>query len=122
MESELEHEVGRRTLWFPPARRKHGIDTPTAHLLGIYDEYISGYKDRGEIIDRKHGNRLFAMGAAPARIVVINGRVIGTWSRSVVKRATHVTWDLFVRVSPAERKALQAARGRYLAFVDTPVA
>ena len=123
VESALEREtIGRRTLWFPSARRTRGTDLPTAHLLGIYDEYISGYKDRGEIIDRKHGNRLFAMGAAPTRIVVINGRVIGTWSRAVGKRDTHLTWDLFVRVSPAERKALEAARGRYLEFVGTPVA
>jgi hypothetical protein len=123
VESELEHEaIGRRTLWFPPARRTRGTDVPTAHLLGIYDEYISGYKDRSEIVDPKHRDRLVAMGAAVTRIVVVNGRVIGTWSRTVGRRDTRVTWDLFVRVSPAERQAIAAARDRYLAFMGTPMA
>jgi hypothetical protein len=121
VKSDLEHEtIGRRTLWSPPEPRTRGADAPMAHLIGIYDEYISGYKDRGEIVDRKHGSRLVAMGAALTRIVVVNGRVIGTWSRTVGRRDTRVTWDLFVRVSPAERKAIEAARDRYLAFVGPP--
>jgi hypothetical protein len=33
-----------------------------------------------------------------------------------------VTWDLFVRVSPAERQEIEAARDRYFAFMGTPMA
>ena len=61
------------------------------------------------------------MGAALTRIVMVNGRVIGTWSRTVGRHDTQVTWDLFTRVNPAERKAIEAASGRYLAFMGTAV-
>ncbi len=57
-----------------------------AHLLSIYDEYISSYRDRSAICDPAFGKRLVGMGAALAYVIVVDGWIAGTWQRSVEKR------------------------------------
>jgi hypothetical protein len=68
--------------WLPksPSRRHDG--SPTAHLLSIYDEYISSYKDRTAILSEEHGAaRLWGQGNALAYVIVLDGRIVGTWKR-----------------------------------------
>ena len=65
------------------------------HLLSIYDEYISGYKDRRAIGEADVGNRLMAMGNALSYIIVMNGQIVGTWRRDLKASAALIETTLF---------------------------
>ncbi len=94
---------------------------PTAHILSIYDEYISGYKDRSAIGDEDIAGRLFALGNALTYIVVVDGRIVGTWKRSLTKNAVIVATNLFTTLSEPEDQAVNAAIQRYGEFLNLPV-
>lgn len=103
--------------WFDSrAARAPRARSSTAHLLSIYDEYLSGYKDRRAIIDVSHAARLRALGAALTAIVIVDGRVAGTWKRRVEKKAIAVTTDLFDRVTTRQQQAVNAAISRFVDF------
>ena len=121
VESELEHEViDKRTYWFPSTRpvRSTGI---TAHLLSVYDEYITGYRFRDGMVVTKYADRLLGMGQALINVLVVDGWVIGTWKRTLKKDAVVVELNLFARQRPEARRAIQAAADAYGAFLGRSV-
>jgi len=119
----LEREVaGDTTYWFArAAKRSVGSRSPTAHLLSIYDEYISGYRDRTGIISAANAARLRRMGNAGIYIVVVNGVVVGHWARTVGKERATVRIQLYERLGRAERRALEASAEAFGAFLHMPV-
>jgi hypothetical protein len=93
-------------------------DLPGVLLLPGFDEYMLGYKDRAAMLTDEQ----FEM-VVPGRngvfkpTVVVDGRVVGTWSRKV--RAAHVDVEVtpFGRIPAAARRGLDraaAAYGEYL--------
>ena len=103
----------------PPVRPARGI--PRLHLLSIYDEYISSYRDRSAIVSPDHGRRLIHQGAALVWAIVLDGQIVGTWRRVLARGRVTIEPTLFVRFSRAERDALEVAAHRYGAFLGVPV-
>ena len=117
----LEHEsIGGRTLWFPAIRppRHTGHE---AHLLSIYDEFVSGYRDRRDIGDPAHATLLTGMGNALQFLIVLDGRVRGTWKRSITSRSVEIALAPFVRLRTGEGRAVRQAAERYGAFLGLSV-
>jgi len=100
----------------PPAPRGRGA-RPTAHLLSIYDEYISSYRDRSAICEPAHARRLLGMGAALGYVVVVDGRIAGTWKRTLEKETVRIQLTPFRRLDRAEQAAVATAATRYTAFL-----
>lgn len=74
VKEQLQREiVDDQAYWFWPAGPASPGATPAAHLLSIYDEYISGYKDRSAIVDPATGAKLVALGSALGYIIVVDG-------------------------------------------------
>jgi hypothetical protein len=112
-----------KTYWFAPSTKRTAKQrAPTAHLLSIYDEYISGYKDRSAIGSAQIGARLKAMGNALTSIVIVNGQITGTWKRRVEKGTAVIRIELFDRLTKAEHQALAAAVQSYGDFLGMPAA
>lgn len=107
--------------WFPAAGRSRRDESPTAHLLSIYDEYISGYMDRGAIIDGRHAARLRGMGNALSYVVVVDGRIVGTWRRTLKKAVVIIETCMFARLTKTENRAVAVAAHRYGVFLGLPV-
>ncbi len=122
IKSKLIHEVENgQTYWFAdsiPAR----IASPTAYLLPNYDEYIVGYTDRSAIFDNSHTKKLDARGSVLAQYtILIDGRVNGTWKRTVGKKGVTIELNPFVPQTKMERQAVIAASQEYAAFLDLPM-
>ena len=113
--------VDRREYWFPPFRTARA-GSPHAHLLSIYDEYISGYKDRGAIVAPEDGRKLVGMGNALAFVIALDGRIVGTWRRRLTARAVSVELQFFAQPPKSARRAVEAAVERYGEFLKLPVA
>ena len=107
--------------WLPECAPTGEANSPSVHLLSIYDEYISGYLDRHAIGEADVGNRLMAMGNALSYIIVLNGQIVGTWRRDLKASTALIETTLFKRLPEPEEQALAAAFQRYSEFLGLPV-
>jgi len=81
-----------------------------------------GYADRSLLIDAEGLRHLQPRGDVIAsNVVIVNGRVAGTWKRSVQQRAVRVAVSAFKGLTGDERTAVAAAARRYGAFMELPV-
>ncbi len=103
----------------PPIGRARAA--PRVHLLSIYDEYVSSYRDRSAMVTPDHGRRLINQGAALVWIIVLDGQLVGSWRRVVARGRVTIEPTLFVRLSRVEREELLAAAQRYGVFLGRPV-
>lgn len=110
-------DVDGRTLWSPLGERPRESAAPRAHLLSVYDETISGYKDRSDVISEPDAGRLQALGNALQAVVVLDGRIVGTWRREVRKDGVAIEVKLSARWSEADALAIEAAAQRYGEFL-----
>jgi hypothetical protein len=114
----VQEVVEGKTFWSSPSKGAASSHTsPTAHLLSIYDEYVSGYRDRSAIINRRNAARLSAMGNALTHIVVVDGHIVGTWKHRMAGDAVVIKTDIFERPTRLEDRAIRAAIHKYSDFV-----
>ncbi len=122
VKAHLRHEVvDDQSYWFSMSRPSAKAVSPSAYLLSIYDEYISGYKDRRAIVDARHAARLWAMGNALSYIIVVDGQIVGTWKRTLRKGEVVIETNIFSRLTKAEKRAVAVAADQYGAFLELPV-
>ena len=121
--SQLVREViDGQTYWSSGSAMPGNEISQTMHLLPNFDEYIVGYTDRSAIFDASHmekpdsrGNVLFN------HTIVLRGRVVGTWKRTVKIDSIIITPTLFTPLNDAEMRALIAAANSYGAYLSLPV-
>jgi hypothetical protein len=116
-------EADRTTYWWrePPSRPKPPA-AAFAHLLPVYDEYFVAYRDRSAAApDRRpaspstfHDNPIFYP------TVVVNGRLVSAWTRTIGKAGTVVTAGP-PAVAASIKPAIAAAAARYERFLGRPV-
>ncbi|MCL4263872.1 MAG: winged helix DNA-binding domain-containing protein [Anaerolineae bacterium] len=109
--------VNGQTYWFPPAVPFSVSTSLHAHLLSIYDEYISGYKDRSAMVTAVVGDQLIALGNALYYIMVIDGQVIGSWKRTLHKEKVVIETNPFSPLTNAQEQAIVTAVQQYGAFL-----
>ena len=90
---------------------------PAASLLPPWDEYLVAYRDREA-----------ALGHLPPRymvvgmsLLIVDGRVRGSWGRALSSSTVKVTVDLWTSASRADRGAVEKAADRYARFLEKPV-
>jgi hypothetical protein len=97
---------------------------PGAHyLLPNYDEYLIAYKHRGAVIDPQRARNLgvFTTVEYPHHVIV-DGRVAGSWRRTLGPKAATVTTKFYGRPSAAARAAIAAQAARYGETLGVPCA
>ena len=103
IKGEFEREtVGGVEYWLSPGKTKGG--KRRAFLLPPFDEYTVAYADRSAVVDRE---RLVASGHGIGSNLIIDGRLAGTWKRTLKKDTVTVEFDP-LRPLSAEEKALVA--------------
>ena len=122
VKARLRHEVvDGQDYWFSTSTTQAGVPSPTAYLLSICDEYVSGYRDRSAIGEAEVGAKLRALGNALSYIIVVDGQVVGTWKRKLRKGAVILDTSLFARAKQAEVRAITLAAKKYGEFLELPV-
>ncbi len=93
-----------------------------AYLLPAFDEYLVAYKDRAAVLDPQHGKRHNAGGGMLNPCVIVDGRVIGTWRRTLSRRSVRVDIDYF-STTPKGTMArdVKTAVARYGEFLELDV-
>ena len=121
----LEHEVfDGRTYWLssstPVATPDAKDSRPSARLLPAFDEYTVAYKDRSAILHPSHARRPDAATAVLGPTVVVNGRAVGAWKRTLKKDSVVIETSLWTKLKRDETRALEEAARRYGEFVGLP--
>jgi hypothetical protein len=102
----------------PPAKKS----SQTAYLLPNYDEYVVGYADRAAIFDSSHTEKLDARNNPLFQhTIVLNGRIAGTWSRTLKKDAVVVELSPFAALTKTETRAVHAAAEKYGEFLGMKI-
>ena len=92
----------------------------SAHLLPNYDEYLIAYKDRGAVVgsDPAGGARRFDYFV---HHLVIDGRLAGSWKRTLKADSVEIDVAPYRRLRPAEEQAVAKAAARYGKFAGKRV-
>jgi hypothetical protein len=96
---------------------------PRVHLLPGFDEYMLGYTGRslqlGEHLGT-HGSKVAANGML-APTIVVGGRAVGTWKRTLKAREVVFGTTEFEPLTAARHSAISAEEERYARFVGREV-
>ena len=99
-----------------PARAKGAT-----YLLPNYDEYLIAYRDRGAVLDpgRSRNYGVFTRVEYPHQ-VVIDGRIAGSWQRTIAPRRLSIAIKPYDTLRPADVRALTGEAERYARFLNLP--
>ncbi|HEX7832476.1 MAG TPA: winged helix DNA-binding domain-containing protein [Thermoanaerobaculia bacterium] len=84
----------------------------SVHLLPAFDEYTVAYRDRSSIVDAAFARRINNGGGLLSPVVVVNGRVVATWKRTLRNDAVELDFAPFAEfdVSTLQREADRYAK------------
>ena len=91
------------------------------YLLPNYDEYLIAYRDRGAVLDpaRARNYGVFTSLEYPHQAVV-DGRVAGSWRRTIGPRCLSIAVKPYETLRPADVRALTREAERYGRFLGLP--
>jgi hypothetical protein len=89
------------------------------HLLPGFDEYLLGYKNRFASLDPEH-NLIWCPGNNGMFMpyLVIDGKMAGTWKRTVKKNAVGIEINPFKPLDNNQQKLIEFALGRYRNYLE----
>ncbi len=87
----------------------------TLRLIGGFDEYFLGYRDRSIVADIEHHSQLFTTNGIFFPLIPQDGRVIGSWKREFRKDTIHFKVNILPWFT-CNQKELNAECERYAKF------
>jgi hypothetical protein len=88
-----------------------------------FDEYMLGYKDRSMMLDDEHKDAIIPGGNGIFQSTIVRaGRVVGTWKRTLGRKAVTVAVVPLVPFKAADHKHVTETLEPYAAFVGLPLA
>ena len=119
IKADMVHEViDRKTYWFASSMPAADEVSSAAYLLPAWDEYTVAYKDRGAVLDTAY-EKDAGYGLSP--VIILDGKVVGTWKRMLGKKSVAVTLNPFSSIDETGRSAFTRATRRYGEFFGLPV-
>jgi hypothetical protein len=104
-------------------KRRGGVRAPrhSAFLLPNYDEYLIAYKDRGAVVDADRAANIVARsGGAFPHHLIIDGRLAGSWQRTIEPAAVVTEVAPYRPLTPTEQRAVAGAAECYGEFLGLP--
>jgi len=119
IEGQLEHtRIGEQEYYFAPKLPDTSAKAHDAFLLPPFDEFLVAYRDRSAALDPQYNNLIVPGGNGIFNpIIVIGGRVVGTWKRVFKNDSVVITFSPFKEFSTAQASAIRSAAARYGEFV-----
>jgi hypothetical protein len=118
-----QETIDGRVYWLSPQAPSIRNPQPTIYVLPGFDEYLLGYRDRSAVLDPAFARQVCPGGNGVFfPTIVIDGRVVGTWKRTLKKGKIVMTPSPFYGMSEVEYGAFAKAAERYGAFMGLPVA
>lgn len=99
-------KIGATEYWYPLSDKMPLVAANSVHFLPAFDEFMVGYTDRSASLNPAFTKSAITGNGIFKPIIVVNGKVIGLWKRSVKKDRVSVETFYF---DPRERLKKNAA-------------
>lgn len=119
LHSEFVHEkFNAQTLIFLPRNLDPGRKIQDSFLMPDYDEYGMSYRDRTALREKDDDFKHFT-GENPAfnRMIIINGKITGTWKRNIKTKKVRVEIVPFRPLSKVKQQVLKKSVQKYCSFL-----
>lgn len=120
VKGQLVHEeIGGQTYWLADDAPIAAADSLSVYALPGFDEYVLGYRDRSAVLEAQYANRICPGGNGVFYpTIVVNGRIVGIWKRTLRKDAVMISSAPFDRpLDDSEQAAFASASARYADFL-----
>jgi len=114
-------KMGDKIYLFSPEQKYRQTDVADVFLLSVYDEYFISYADRSDLIDEKYKRKLPVGNALLTSLIIVDGKVAGTWKRSIDRKGIKVELSPFDKLSEQNAEAVQKVVKDYGRFFGLPV-
>ena len=108
-----------QTYWTNPSTSN--LTASSVHLLPWFDEFLVAYKDRSAVLNPEYVKQVNAGGGLLNPIIVIDGRVMGTWKRTLTAKAVKVELEPFQPLTQTQLSTIELAGQRYGTFLGKAV-
>lgn len=116
--SALERvERGDTTHWFVPSSSRARSERRLALLLPNWDEYVIAYTDRRALLDGYTTNTSDTRQTVFSHTLIVDGRIAGTWRRSLNGSSARVDVLPGRRMSAVTIRAIRSAADRFGDFL-----
>jgi hypothetical protein len=98
-------------------------DARTGEVLVLpgFDEYLLGYKDRSLMVAEEHKQAIIPGGNGVFQSTIVrDGRVIGTWKRTLGKARVQIAVQPLVPLRGTDRARIERAFEGYARFIQRP--
>ncbi|MGH8636155.1 MAG: winged helix DNA-binding domain-containing protein [Burkholderiales bacterium] len=109
-------EVDGTPYWMARDMPAEAVSARDAFLLPVYDEALLSYRDNRE----GPAGKMKQMTQDNGQTVVVGGRAVGTWRRTIGRKVVTVDVRPFEPLSARERRAIEPVVARYGAFLGVP--
>lgn len=114
----IQERVADQSYWLPHSASAPAASAEALYLLPGFDEFILGYGDRSDVLDPTYADRICPGGNGVfSPTLVIRGRVVGTWKRTLQKRRVIIKLDPFSPLSQGDMAAVTDAATLYADFL-----
>lgn len=114
--------IDEQEYFFLPIQTQSTTSNLSTFLMPDYDEFGMGYKDRRAILsDRKMVVNIRGENPVFNRMLIVRGRIAGTWKRTIAKNNVSVKIFPFKKLTKEEKKETDHAVERFKQFTISPV-
>lgn len=113
-----EAESDGQRYFFAREPRADPANLGAAFLLPPFDEFLVAYRDRSAALDPRYSGAVVpGANGIFNPIVVIGGRVLGTWRRTIKRDSVQLSFSPFEEFTAAHLRVLAATAERYAQFL-----
>jgi Winged helix DNA-binding domain len=94
---------------------------PSVRLVGAWDTYLLGHADRSFILDPQHARKVNRGGGWLHPVVLVDGRVAGTWRAERRARRLQLEVEAFTPITRQARAGIHEEAEDVGRFLDMPV-
>ena len=73
---------------------------PSVQMLPLFDPYLMGHASRSHLVEAPHASKVSRTAGWISAVVLVDGRVVGTWTHAAVKQKLRITVEPFRRLPP----------------------
>lgn len=93
-----QEKINERECWMPNNLCTPPVDHDSALLLAPFDEFVVSYKDRSDMIEETHYGKVMTKNGIFSPTIMLNGKIIGSWKKSMKKNIPQITLTFFEKV------------------------
>jgi hypothetical protein len=83
-------------------------DGSPVKLLPLFDPYLMGHSSRDHLFDVAYRARVSRTAGWISAVVLVEGRVVATWTHKVARQTLHITVEPFRKLPPKARPEIRA--------------